>query len=167
MVGDVEAEEQEADEEEQMEAAEVRAKRGPTEPTEAEMLKHEATHVPYRSWCQHCVRGRGRRKPHYRRDEGEGGNKAPKVSMDYFFLGGEECEASENPVFVMLDEECGSRYARMLDHKGMDEGRNEWLILDAADEIRSWGHVEGCELILKTDNEASMLAVREALRRYL
>ena len=59
--------------------------------------------------------------------------------MDYFFLGGEECEAAENPMLVMLDEERGHRYARMLEHKGMDEGRNEWLILDAADEIRSWG----------------------------
>ena len=51
--------------------------------------------------------------------------------------------------------------------QGMDEGRNEWLILDAADEIRSWGHMEGCELILKSDNEAVMISVREALGRYL
>ena len=50
-----------------MEEVVVKARRPPREPTEAERIRHEATHVPYRAWCQHCVRGRGRRKPHYRR----------------------------------------------------------------------------------------------------
>ena len=51
-------------EEEDMEVAQIKARRSPKEPTQEERLRHEATHVPYRSWCPNCVRGRGRRKPH-------------------------------------------------------------------------------------------------------
>ena len=47
---DVEVEGQDAEDEEQVEVADVRARRSPKEPTEAERLRHEATHVPYRSW---------------------------------------------------------------------------------------------------------------------
>ena len=71
-----------------MEVGDVRPRKSPEEPTEAERLKHEATHAPYRSWCQVCVRGRGRCKPHYRKVEEGSGNEVPKISMDYFFMGG-------------------------------------------------------------------------------
>ena len=114
---DVEVEGQDAEDEEQVEVADVRARRSPKEPTEAERLRHEATHVPYRWWCQHCVHGRGRRKPQCRRSEVEEGNTVHNISMGYFFLEGEECEAAVIPMFLMLDEERGHRYARMLEHK--------------------------------------------------
>lgn len=40
-------------------------------PTEQEVEEHNLTHLPYRSWCAHCVRGRGEANPHRRiqRDE--------------------------------------------------------------------------------------------------
>ena len=31
----------------------------PYTPTKAEVYEHEVTHLPYRTWCKHCVRGRG------------------------------------------------------------------------------------------------------------
>ncbi len=69
---------------------------------------------------------------------------------------------------VMVDEERGHRFARIVDHKGLGEcGENEWLVLDAAADIRSWGDVEGGELILKSDDETAILAVRDTLGRYL
>ena len=133
-----------AEMEEDMEEAYVKARLAPKEPTAAERLKHEATHLPYRAWCQHCVRGRGRCKPHYRKTGGHGDNAIPKITMDYFFLGTEDVAAEDNPMFVLADEENGHRYARMVEHKGLgDDGDNHWLILDAAKEIRSWGHTEG------------------------
>ena len=38
----------------------------PTLPTEADVRDHELTHLPYRSWCRHCVRGRGEVLDHRR-----------------------------------------------------------------------------------------------------
>ena len=33
----------------------------PSKPTQAEQDEHHATgHTAYRSWCEHCIRGRGR-----------------------------------------------------------------------------------------------------------
>ena len=49
----------EAGEEEAVEAA-IKARRAPKEPTEAEVIRHEAMHLPYRSWCQTCLRACGR-----------------------------------------------------------------------------------------------------------
>ena len=36
----------------------------PRRPTRREIEQHELTHIPYRSWCVHCVRGAGRSDPH-------------------------------------------------------------------------------------------------------
>ena len=142
----------------------VKARLAPKEPTAAERLRHEATHIPYRAWCQQCARGRGRCKPHFRRSEPQPDNAVPKISMDYFFLGTEETAAEDNPMFVLADEENGHRYARMVESKGLgDEGDNHWLVLDAAKEIRSWGHTEGSPLILKCDGEGATRNVRDAL----
>ncbi len=43
--------------------------RDPQLPTEAERLEHEMTHVPYRSWCRHCARGRGKEMGHKKVEE--------------------------------------------------------------------------------------------------
>ena len=34
--------------------------------TQAEVDEHNMTHLPYRSWCTHCVRGRGEAHPHHK-----------------------------------------------------------------------------------------------------
>ena len=36
----------------------------PYTPSRAEREEHEITHTPYRSWCDYCVRARGRNRPH-------------------------------------------------------------------------------------------------------
>ena len=39
----------------------------PRLPSRQEVQEHELTHIPYRSWCAHCVRGAGRSDEHRRR----------------------------------------------------------------------------------------------------
>ena len=39
----------------------------PRLPSRQEVQEHELTHIPYRSWCAHCVRGAGRSDAHRRR----------------------------------------------------------------------------------------------------
>ena len=52
------AAEGEGSEEEGEEALVPRAARNPLQPTRAEWEAHQATHLPYRSWCRFCVEGR-------------------------------------------------------------------------------------------------------------
>ena len=59
----------------------------PILPGKAEREMHELTHVPFRSWCEHCVRGRGEGVRH------EAGKEMPEqteVHMDFFFVGDED-----------------------------------------------------------------------------
>ena len=37
----------------------------PVLPSESEVEQHELTHLPFRSWCRHCVRAKGKESPHH------------------------------------------------------------------------------------------------------
>ena len=52
----------EIDGEEEFAAPDWRVRAGPrNKPTQRERKEHEeATHVPFRDWCAHCMMGRGR-----------------------------------------------------------------------------------------------------------
>ena len=135
-----------------------------------EKARHELTHMPFRAWCPHCVRGRGRNRPHLKKKEkdGEVADNVPKIAMDYFFASEADQKAALNPILVMVDEKTGEKYARMVGKKGLGEGGEmEWLLKDMRDELVSWGHAGGAggNIILKSDSEAAIVAVREALAR--
>jgi len=143
----------------------------PAKVSKLEREEHERTHTPYRAWCKCCVMGRGKSTPQMRTDEDdeEEKRKVPRVSIDYFSMSDADQKASENPLIVMLDEDTGEKYARAVSQKGLGQNTEmARLIKDMSNELKSWGH-PGCEgnaLILKSDGEASIVAVREALGRY-
>ena len=65
-------------------------RRQPNEPTEAERLAHNRTHIPFADWCESCVRGRGRDDPHRARQDHVERNPIPVVQCDYFFFKAEK-----------------------------------------------------------------------------
>ena len=90
--------------------------------------------------------------------------------MDYFYCGTEGESAHQSPVLVVLDESTGERYARAVGHKGIgSDGSQDWLIRDLAEELKTWGHAGGTagHVIIKTDGERSIVAVRDALARFV
>ena len=58
----------------------------PKMPSKTEIEEHNLTHLPFRNWCRHCVRGRGKEMPH--RKAGEQGDM-PELHVDMCFLGEE------------------------------------------------------------------------------
>ena len=58
----------------------------PRAPTQAEREEHELTHLPYRSWCIHCVKGRGKDAPHL---VAASDGVLPEVHFDFAFMGDE------------------------------------------------------------------------------
>ena len=94
--------------EEDEEGPPARLVRAPRSPSQSERELHEAVHLPHAEWCEYCVRGRARNKPHKSRKnhpsmktkvdvtelpwEGqvrakeESADKVPKISLDYFSL---------------------------------------------------------------------------------
>ena len=46
----------------------------PRQPSEEERRTHNLTHLPYRNWCEHCVKARGREADHKQlKSQPEGG----------------------------------------------------------------------------------------------
>ena len=112
------------DDEMEGEGEEVRVpigKKSPKDPTRKQKEEHERTHLPYRSWCEDCVRSRARNAPHHKKapDDPLEEIKVPRIHMDYFFMSREDEAASSNPMLVIVDERSGSRYARLVGRKGL------------------------------------------------
>ena len=67
----------------------------PEGPSINEREEHELTHIPFRSWCEHCVKGRARSKAHRRRNpeiKREELSKVTRVYMDFYYNGIREKE---------------------------------------------------------------------------
>ena len=58
-----------AEEEEGRKAVGVK---GPMRVSKEEREEHERTHLPYRSWCEICVKGRARKAPPSQTEQGQG-----------------------------------------------------------------------------------------------
>ena len=117
------------------------------------------------------ARARARNAPHRKCgvEEPLAEVEVPRAHMDYFLMSREDEKTSANPLLVMADEKSGSRYARAVGHKGMGEGGSmDWLVQDISNTLKSWGHAggKGGELIIKTDGEAALIAVRTAVMEY-
>ena len=81
----------------------------PHEPTEQELEEHLLTHWPFRSWCDHCVRGRGKSGQHR---EVKREASIPIVGIDYMWMTGEDDEGGdeslrEMPILALTDQESG------------------------------------------------------------
>ena len=79
--------------------------KAPTKPSKEEVDMYNVTHLPFRSWCRHCVRGRGRNSPHKKNnqkmeeeEEEEVKKQVPRICMDYHFMSQEDERANENPI---------------------------------------------------------------------
>ena len=58
----------------------------PIPPSRQERLEHELTHLPFRSWCEFCVKGKCKADQH--RATGQlAASEIPVVSFDYAFMG--------------------------------------------------------------------------------
>ena len=58
----------------------------PAKPTPEMIAVDEVSHLPFRSWCSHCVRGRGKSFQHRRVQRDHDDEAHPVVSLDYAFL---------------------------------------------------------------------------------
>ena len=99
----------------------------PYTPTRAEVYEHEVTHLPFRSWCKHCVHGRGVSSPHVRPDKKE--KIGITISMDYCFMNGEEDDDPSLPgVLIIWDDNHECLWALPVEKKGPVEWVVKWIV---------------------------------------
>jgi hypothetical protein len=135
----------------------------PVKPNSEEIRQHNVSHVPYRSWCQHCVRGKGRTLAH--KSGARGLDKArdvrPRIFMDYFYLGRKEEPNEALPLLAILDQATQRVFSVSLPMKGLGHQYNAAVV---AKLIKILGHQHS---VLKTDTERSLVALRTAVQQQL
>ena len=140
--------------------------KGPIKPSAEDIEKHNVTHLPYRSWCDVCVRAVGREDPHHRKRRKRKvteSNALPKISLDYQEL---KSMAKKDPgpedvvvkIIVAKDEDSGAVLAHRVTAKGSSD---TWVINKLVKEFEEMGRKD---IILKTDGEPAMISLQAALQ---
>ena len=92
--------------------------------------------MPYRSWCHHCVGGRGRERDHTKKgDEEQQG--IPEYHMDYCFPGVEFGERLT--VLVVIEKYTKMKKAVVVPNKGSTGGFAAKMVLDLIFRVRGQG----------------------------
>ena len=166
--GSKDPEPMQGDMESDQEEEEVRgpiAARIPGEPTRQEREEHMVTHVPYRQWCQHCVSGKAKSMPHL--SAAKHTREVPVLALDYTYMKERQAEGEEcgMPILVGCDASAarggtGHIFARVVPAKGVQE----YAVQALSAEVALLGHKE---LILKSDGEPAIQALKEAVKACL
>ena len=138
------------------EARRAKKARDPGAPTRIEVEEHAATHLPFRIWCEECVAGRRDNPAHLRVPREPGG--VPEVGFDYAFVR-RESEEETATLLVMKDRDSRAIRAWVVPVKGVGSDMAH-AVSRAVEGVHELGH-RG-PVVVKTDNEAALLALREA-----
>ena len=132
-------------EEEQFGARKPRAVLDPKLPSQREIDEHSLTHLPYRNWCTHCVLGKGKAAPHFKRASRE--DSLPEVHFDYCFMS----TAGQPLVTILMAKERETRMcmATMVPMKG---GSIEFPARRVLAFLKEIG-LEGADVVFKSDQE--------------
>ena len=110
------AEESEKEEHPCEEARRVKVVRDPCAPTKAERDAHEATHLPFRVWCEDCVNGRRDNPPHHR-VVADSEAEIPEILFDYAFIRRDD-EDETITILMMKDRKSRAVRSWVVPHKG-------------------------------------------------
>ena len=133
--------------------------RRPLAPTKEMVEEHSRTHAEYRDWCEHCRAGKSTGLHHRRGDPTEE-KIGVTISVDYAFRLKEEQEDDLIPVLVAYDNCKRSVWALGVEEKGIASTAVavEWLV----SKLDMSGY-HGVGISLKSDNEPSILALKNAI----
>ena len=124
--------------------------RSPFLPSGAEVVEHEKTHLPFRSWCRQCVRGKGKQADHRRLTQEEVG---PELHMDFAFMEMNKVRSSL-PFWWQLKGRRGCSCQRWCKQKSSAEFAAKRTLAF----IREIGY-EHVAMTVKSDNEPAMSAL--------
>ena len=123
----------------------------PRLPSQKEVEDHYLTHVPYRNWCPHCVRGRGKDLDHRKGLDED--RCLREFSFDYCFPGDEK--GAKVTVLVGRERVTGMTMASVVPVKGTS---GQFAAMKVLDFIKECGASEA-EIILKSDQEPAIEAL--------
>ena len=136
----------------------ARVANAPYVPSDKERREHDTTHYPPRSWCPHCVEGRGLAAKHSRSDEERVG-AVGELHFDYCFLRGESAEPPATTL-VGVDRYTQAVLAHIVPKKGTEF---TWVAAQLERDVRKLGY--NGRLVVKSDQEPAILDLMRKLAR--
>ena len=168
---------QDVDEEGGAEAQQPRAAPDPGQPSAAMIAEHNLTHIPYRSWCECCVRGKDKRRPSRKLCGAYSNSDNARVRMDYAYLtenveGTDEEEIGDKgssmqraetslTMLVMQESQCRSVWAYAVEHKG---SREDWIAHQVVEDLETVG-LRNDRVVLKSDQEPAVTDLLKDIAR--
>ena len=125
----------------------------PIRPTQDEVDKHCLNHAVYRSWCEFCVKGRGKEDPHRSGKKSE--MQIPVLCMDYGFMREKPKEVGEDSRPILVTK-CGKTWhlsADMLVSKDHSYGVRR--LVQYIEKVLGYKR-----LAIKGDQEPALVALR-------
>jgi hypothetical protein len=152
-------EEGEVSKEEDEKARRPTTRRVPAEPTKQEIVEHNPTHLPFRSWRPCCVAAKAKQWPHRKYvQKSEDEETVPSIHMDYWFMCDDEVD--ENVTVLNIKEKVTKMFGAHVVRKKGTENEEATRILKDIEKMGFKGKV-----IVKTDQEPSIVAVAKEIRR--
>ena len=127
----------------------------PRLPTVEERREHELTHIPYRNWCPHCIRGRGKDLDHRKGIEEERG--LSEYIFDYCFPGDEF--GFKLTILVGKERNTGMSMATTVPVKGSSGKFSAQKILEFIEECGD----SATDIIVKSDQEPAITILMKDL----
>ena len=119
----------------------------PVFPNEGEVEQHELTHLPFRNWCRHCVRAKGKESPHHEASPGG----VSKFAADYMFMSE---DGTAITILAGYDGLTKEFFANVVPCKSTSHGYEEKAL---AHNVLSTGHQK---VILQSDQEPNTIDVK-------
>ena len=137
----------------------MKAESTPKTPSPEEYRVHRLTHLPYRSWCPHCVRAKKRNPPHKKKSSKDAERRTvPAIAIDYMYMTNREF-GQGNPIVVVKDSENDGVWAFMALRKGAG---NTYVAERIAQVINFMGY-KRCTI--RCDQEPAMRDLQKEIRK--
>ena len=140
------------------EAVQAKARKTGAVPSQREVEEHNLDHGVFRSWCPHCVKGRAESYGHVKKVQNEG--DVPTIGIDYMYMHSEQEKEEEKgmPIVVAKDNRTKMIMARVVPSKGLDS----YAVETVKRMVERLGYKK---IIMKSDKEPAVPALKEAVRR--
>ncbi len=129
----------------------------PKRPSQEEVDQHDLTHLPFRNWCAHCVRGKGSAADHRHATREDG---MPEFHLDYCFMKSHGAEMKT--ILVCREKESRITFRSVVPLKGASEGFAVRRTLAFLKEVG----MEASSVFFRSDQEPAIIdLINEVSRR--
>ena len=140
----------------------ARALPRPHTPTKVEKELHDLTHLPFRDWCEHCVKARAKNLPHRKVRPHMSENTVPFISMDFAFLRRHDSE-EKRTIIVARDHRTRMTFAHALQGKStVNESYSNHVLQCIIADLK---YLDYKKSIVKSDQGNALDALRERIRQ--